>query len=328
MTEGHKAKFTPGCLPENHFAILFEGAWIFTPDPNSDGILAVCPLADDGMHAFEFGMWKDDALSPLQPFSTCFPNGAQFELTIDPDQIRCGGDSFHSIFDEAGRKYPFVYLSSTERRGKQSTKFRLRDDVKAKSRTVSIPLPTSVRAAGALISAEVRGPGTQELFGGVVSAKRTFVTFLFLYEYDDELDAVVEMEGGDPKCGEIHADQNQHPHLIFRVRPAKMDGPDPCAMLERRTVMPSPPEESADKVHAIMVFDQLRTSLVNNHRDQNSTANTCCDILVYHDPGKMILDCGDTGLGGDELGLGDQCPGPVTHGRTLPACAGGGIVSG
>jgi hypothetical protein len=200
MTEGHKAKFTPGCLPENHFAILFEGAWIFTPDPNSDGILAVCPLADDGMHAFEFGMWKDDALSPLQPFSTCFPNGAQFELTIDPDQIRCGGDSFHSIFDEAGRKYPFVYLSSTERRGKQSTKFRLRDDVKAKSRTVSIPLPTSVRAAGALISAEVRGPGTQELFGGVVSAKRTFVTFLFLYEYDDELDAVVEMEGGTPNA--------------------------------------------------------------------------------------------------------------------------------
>lgn len=327
MTEQPNGELTPGSLPKNHFAILFEGAWIFTPDDDS-GILATCPLPDDGMHAFEFGIWKNNALSPLPPFSTCFPMGGKFDVTIDPDQILCEGRSFKSAFDRAAQKYPFVYLSSSNANRKSKEHFVLRDGVAANGRTVSVPIPTSVRAVGALTSAEVRGPGAQQLFGGTVSAKRTFVTFLFLYEYEDRLDAEVEFEAAEPKCGEIHADPNQHPHLIFRVRPAEMGEPDPCAMLGSKSVMPAPQGESGEKLHITTVFDQLRQSLVSNDRDKKSADGTCCDILVYHDQGKMTIDCGDTGLGGDELGLGDQCPSPVTHGKTLPACAGGGIVSG
>ena len=327
MTEKTQGKLTPGSLPTNHFAILFEGAWIFTPTPDNSGVLATCPLADDGMHSFEFGIWKK-SLSTFPPFENiCFPMGGSFTVTIDPEQIECEEPSFTSIFDKAAAKYPFVYLPASNADGKSEDQFILRAGEAANSRTVSLPFPTLVRAVGALTSAEVGGPGVQQLFGGTVSVKRTFVTFLFLYTYEDQLDAQIDLAGTPPTCGELHADKDQHPHLIFRVRPANMKiETDDCAMQAGMPAMAAPRGDSGEKLHVISVFDQLRQNLVKKSQSKRSANDPCCDLLVYHDQGMMKFDCGDTGLGGDELGLGDQCS-PL-HGRTLPACAGGGIVSG
>jgi hypothetical protein len=321
MTTHDCVETTPGHLPTPHFAILFEGAWIFTPDCDNR-IRATCPVPDDGMHSYQFGIWNGKGLSPVPDFSLDMPEGSKYTILVDP-MIKKAEESFSCLFDKAAETYPFVYLpgaNSQAAKKRSLSKFALRRDVANNSRSVSIPMPTSVRAAGALLSAEVGGNGTLELFGGPVTVKRSFVTFIFIYEYDSALSAEISNNCGSSAV--INTRDYPAPlHLIIKVFPEQHGAKESFA-----SHVSDPSDPSGLKVHAVEVFDITRRALDRQNK-HDATTGSCCDIMLFHDQGTSNFDEGDTGLSYAELGL--QCnDGAKATSTKFPACAGGGVVSG
>jgi|GEM_PF-6408431 len=317
-----------GSLPAKHFAILFEGAWIFSPDttdPKHERILATCPVPDNGMHKYEFGLWNQKPkLRRVDGFDTVdMPPNSSFQVKV-LSNIQNTEDTFEDLFDTAAATYPFVYLPGKNHPGKtkaSSPSFAIRKDVADVSRSVSIPLPTSVRAAGALLTAEVAGMGKGLLSDGASRVKRPFVTFVFIYEYESTFAAEVSV---DNMQGAITADCNPTPHLIFRVFP------DSEAMKQAGSthghIHLDLSDDSGEKLHATTIFDITRRALVSRDATSVVPNGTCCDIAIYHDPNIMEFDIGDTGMDREELGLPD--PPGLKRGFKFPACAGGGMVSG
>jgi hypothetical protein len=340
MTTPPCSKSANPALPKYHFAILFEGAWIFTPEANGHRILATCPL-DDDMHESEFGIWNNAArdLDPVDGFDDIDVQcKTAFTVNIDPSQIVKPADHFSSLFSSAAVQYPFVYLPASDpsRHGEEKRILKLRKSAIANGRTVSIPIPSSLRTAGALLTAEVGGNGKPDLFGQEVTVKRAFVTFLFLYEYHGSLKAEVCRKHKEEKshCGHVIAEEggsNPTPHLIYKVYPTAegMAAMTSCGHMGHEVRQGSgTPDQSAEKVHATTTFDFLRQSITICG---TGTPTGCCDIALYPDQNDMRFDCGDVGLSEFELGLALNNTAvratSTKHLRNtrLPSCASGGI---
>ena len=329
MTTPPCPQSTENPLPTYHFAILFEGAWIFTPDEGGKRILATCPL-NDHMHGSQFGIWKNDGLVPVDGFDEIdVLRHTVFTVDIDPSQIVKPAASFTSLFRNAAAQYPFVYLpadSGTDEKQKRS--LGLRQSAITNGRSVSIPLPGTLRAAGALLTAEVGGKETNRLFGHDLVVKRAYVTFLFIYEYSGCLKADISRthKDEDPHRGCVTADQdgsNRTPHLIFTVYPTKegMAAMYSGTRMGQEAMDTSNPDESTMKVHASSTFEILRQAI----SQLGPTALPCCDMAVYHDQNDMAFDCGDVGLTEHELGLPPKKGTVWTLGPKLPSCASGGM---
>jgi hypothetical protein len=330
MTQKPCPEVADPSLPPYHFAILFEGAWIFTPDADRTRILAICPIADN-MHESEFGIWNNTpfCLSPVDGFDNTevLPETA-FTVTIDPDQIVNPEDSFTSLFNKAAVVYPFVYLPAQARGGsKDHPALKIRSSAITNGRTVSIPMPSSVRAAGALTTAEVGGSQKNMLFGHDLVVKRAFTTFLFFYEYSGYLKADVQRTyNGDEDCGSIVAEEcasNPNPHLIFKISPTSEGmAAMSSGMRTGHKGMDAmgKPDQSMLKVHASTTFETVRQAIPQ----ATQPAVPCCDMALYHDQADMAFDCGDVGLSLRELGL-ERC-GESINGPKLPSCASGGVA--
>jgi hypothetical protein len=330
MTQKPCPEIVYPALPRHHFAILFEGAWVFTPDPIGRGILAICPIADD-MHESEFGIWDNTffCLSPVHGFDEIeVLRETAFTVTIDPDQIVNPEESFTSLFSKAAAVYPFIYLPSKDRAGaKDHPALKIRSSAIINGRTVSIPLPSSLRAAGALLTAEIGGSQKGRLFGHELVVKRAFTTFLFFYEYSESLKAdVSRTRHGHQHNGSVAAEMggsDPNPHLIFKVFPtnegmAAMSsgmGTGHSGMLAT-----GKPDQSMLKLHASTTFEVVRQSIPL----ATQPSVPCCDMALYHDQADMAFDCGDVGLSRRELGL-EPCGEPI-KGTKLPSCASGGVA--
>jgi hypothetical protein len=303
-------------LPCKHFAILVEGAWIFSQTKNEpDRILATCPIVSDD-HQCDFGIWKGGDLHPVSGVgSTTMLPGSHF--TITATDVDSPADSFTAAFDAAFQKYPFPYMRSDTAIPKEGKPLSFTPRSPAHSgqnllRTVSIPLPTSIRAAGALLTAEVGGKDKKWLVGGEVSIKRPFVTYLFIYDYRESLTATVETGYGSET---VYAnDENPRPHLIFRIAPT---GAGNVSMSDS---VPMTDDQSCQKNHVSQVFDLMRQSICVTKPTE--AKQYPLDIGLFHDQNDMQFDLGDTDLTHQELGL----PEPdFTHSIKLAACAGGGV---
>jgi hypothetical protein len=343
----NKTAYSP--LPRNHFAILFEGAWIFTPFDNGKRIQAICPITDH-MHQCEFGLWDNEAncLDPVDGFNDIeVRRHTACHIAIETHSSVELADNFYSSFRKAAAEYPFVYhpAEGPDIDPKVDRPLKLRRSAISGGRSVVIPIPNSLRAAGALLTTEVGGGGKSSLFGQELVVKRPFVTFLFIYEYCGSLKAEVCRRHRDerPQCGYITAEEdssNPTPHLIFRVFPT-MDGL--TAMFsdnetERRAMRSSgQADQSMLKVHASTTFEILRQAIPVG----DEASKPCCDIALYHDQDDMRFDCGDVGLSEYELGLALPKDGPRNEhlldndrrdkghlfDKKIASCAGGSMAA-
>jgi hypothetical protein len=328
-------KITNPHLPPYHFAILFEGAWIFTPEEKGTRILATCPITDD-VHEFQFGVWNntgDGHLDPIKGLGKIeVPRHTKFTVNIGADEIVNSENSFNELFTTAAVVYPFIYLPAKPPgldTKKEHPALKLSSSAMTCGRNVSMPLPSSVRAAGALLTAEVGGNGKHRLFGQELVVKRAFTTFLFIYQYDDSLTADIHRihDGHKAGHGSVIAEDGVNPHLIFRIFP-------PAHMMAgmstgRATCHASMPgmgddDDSMRKLHASNTFETVRLAIPAVDK---TSSQPCCDMALYHDQGPLCFDSGDVGLTRHELGLPDSCGTPPLFGTKLPACASGGVAA-
>ena len=323
-------------LPKEHFAILFEGAWIFTPNPDDkDTILATCPITDD-VHEFQFGVWNNTGDGHLDPIKGLghkeVPRHTKFTVEINPDEIMNRENSFTELFSAAAAVYPFIYLpaelSNLDPKTTLTT-LKIRRSAMTCGRTVIVPIPSLVRAAGALLTAEVGGAGKSKLFGQELVVKRAFTTFLFIYQYDESLTADIHRfhDGHKAGHGSIAAKEGLNPHLIFRVfPPAHMMAGMSTGMATCHASMPGmdDADDSMRKLHASNTFETVRTAIPAVGK---TSSKPCCDMALYHDQGRMCFDGGDVDLTLHELGLPDSCGASHLFGTKLPACASGGVAA-
>ncbi len=208
---------TEGCLPAKHFAILFEGAWLFTPAPkDTTRILATCPFIGDTTHKCRFGTWEKTykQIDSLDGMTTEMPEENHYWVEVDGFN-ESTYPNFAKLFEAAAHSYPFVYLPQ-----QHNASFTMTNESKYSSmRSISVPIPTSLRAGGAMISAEIGGLGIGDVFEPTTNVKRPFVAFLFIYEYDGDI-ASAKVHAQE-KVATIEANpHNRTPHLIFNVHPS------------------------------------------------------------------------------------------------------------
>jgi hypothetical protein len=314
------ADCTAGSLPAKHFAILMEGAWIYSKPHDGNGILATCPITSPD-HALHFGLWDpsdtDDLLSPVPGFGIkVMPLGLHFDIQVTGTAKPAA--AYQDVFDQASMKYPFVYIKPSLNGAKKIQPKLSATAASTDLRTVRLPLPTSLRAAGCLTSATVGGNDTQFLYPKE-GVKRAHVTYVFVYEYKDRISATVDSMYG---TGEIYSSPElPNPHLIFKCFPVGMTQMD----------------QSFEKNHSSDIFEALRQSVLCKD------GPAALDIGLYHCPDNdMAFDCGDTGLTSCELGIppcrlllsdkelrAAKASDPLgTFVTKMAGCAGGGIVSG
>jgi hypothetical protein len=301
-------------LPKKHFAILFEGAWVFQP-VGKDRILAMCPITDDcAKHECTFGIW-DGAIEPLKGLPPTMHAGRSFHVKVEGFEPP---EDFHTLFANAAAKYPFVYLPGTRVRsaGKSAvTSFSIKEKLNhRKTRRVFIPLPNLVVADGAVVSAEIDGIGIESCVGAPASAKRPVITLIFIYEYCGDNATATVIDGG--KRAKITADEDQpRPHLIFNIHPTGMTM-----------------DEAGQKCHTIATFETLRQSVTKTSPTGKSGKGnvSLCDVAVYHERGGLKICYGNSGLGPDELGLvlPKKLRSMDSRGPDLASCASGNMSVG
>ena len=270
-------------LPPKHFAILFEGAWLFRPDPNDPTrILAACPLEDSG-HKCKFGLWnrQTQKVEHLPKMKLEMTNPSHYSVDVngfEPPPYK----SFADLFSAAARKYNFVYLARRASLAgeRPDISFSLTDKSKEKTmRSVSVPMPTSLRADGAMATAEIGGLGIGNVFEPSKNVKRPFVTFLFVYEYSNtSASATVNAQRKHAVIQVLEG--KAAPHLIFNVHPVKMNGHGDM-------------DASAEMVHAVTTFETLRSCVSMSGK---SGSPSLCNIALYHGRGMPEFLCGDSGL--------------------------------
>jgi hypothetical protein len=298
-------------LPTKHFAILFEGAWLFKPDGDYR-ILATCPITNDcSNHECTFGIWGGSKIEPLPGFPPTMHSGRFFRVKLDGFEEPIS--SFDELFSSAAADYPFVYLPQKRLRsgGKSTvTSFSMSDRLNhRRTRRVSIPLPNLVVADGALVSAEIDGAGIEHCFGAPTSARRPVVTHIFVYEYCGDAATATVIDGG--KRAAITADEDHpRPHLIFNIHPTGMTM-----------------DEAGQKCHTIATFETLRQSVTLTTSKSNSQF---CDVAVYHERGGLKFCYGNSGLEPDELGLvhSKEFSPMDNRGPDLASCASGNVGVG
>jgi hypothetical protein len=296
-------------LPNKHFAILFEGAWLFTPDPkDANRILATCPFIDDSGHECKFGLWKDTSIQPFPGMTLDMPEKNHYWVATK-DFKTTTYKTFAELFAAAAKKYPFVYIPQQKPShvGEQrSASFSMTDQSEHGSmRSVSVPIPTSLRAEGAMVTAEIGGLGIGDVFEPSTHVKRPFVTFLFIYEYvGTHASATIHAQEQEAT---IEATDKQAPHLIFNVYPA----------------MSMDMDASAEMCHIVSTFETLRRSVSKTIRGNahENGKSSLCNIAIYHGRGMAEFSKGDSGLSRLELGL--EHP---LHASRLASCASGAIA--
>ncbi len=308
-------------LPPKHFAILFEGAWLFTQAGTQ--IIATCPLITDSSfkHECDVGLWVDGVFKPLPGLSPML-EGSSYEVTYLTG-FEVPTSSFDSLFREAAKHTPILYVpgSTSGSSPKLSPKVAMGygDMGPGSVRTVTVPFPQKIVADGVLITAEIDGAKIGDEVAPVHGGKpRPVVTFIFIYEYcGDSATATVTGDLTMVQISEtITADQSQPtPHLIFKVFPTGMSKGH------------SPMDDAAQKSHTVATFDTLRKTVpaTSRAKDTGNSHLKLCDLSIYHGRGRMEFLYGISGLSPVELGL----PNPeVEHGPDLASCAAGCMASG
>jgi hypothetical protein len=296
-------------LPTKHFAVLFEGAWLFKPD-GGYRILATCPITNDcSNHECTFGIWGGNEIVPLPGFPPTMGPGRFFRVKLNGFEEPVSG--FDELFSNAAANYPFVYLPQKKLRsgGKSTvTSFSMNNRLNhRRTRRVSIPVPNLIVADGALVSAEIDGAGIEQCSGSPTSAKRPVVTHIFVYEYCGDAATAIVNDG--TKKSTITADEDQpSPHLIFNIHPKGMTM-----------------DEAGQKCHTTATFETLRQSVTLT---TGKGYSQFCDVAVYHERGGLKFCYGNSGLEPDELGLIlPKTPGPKDNrGPDLASCASGNMA--
>lgn len=321
-----------GSLPKKHFAILVEGAWIFTKTGGE--ILATCPITASD-HQCNFGIWNtgNQSLDPAPGFeSTVMQPGLQFRVEIDANEICNQSPSYEAAFDAASNKYPFVYIKP-QQHGEVVLKPKLSAAACSPDlRAVRFPLPTSIRAAGEMTTAEVGGPD-RALLSGLGFPKRAHVTFIFIYEYSDSLTACLHTPYG---ASRIQTSEEQPtPHIIFKISPIGMQNSGESLLMHEMS-MQMRDDDSGEKNHTADVFEMMRGMLPCKPCKSDPTSLDPLDIALYHTQDPTSFDCGDSGLTRCELGILSCEPivpakqkgrFSVFSGPHMAGCAGGGVVS-
>ena len=318
VTKGTLTNSAPTkALPAKHFAILFEGAWLFTPDPKCPTrILAICPLIDNDcyVHECKFGIWNGSQIAPLHDMDICMPQQSHYRVEVDRNFEQSTYETFGKLFTQAAHTYPFVYLP--QRQPELPAQFE-------SMRSVSIPMPTGLIAEGALATAEIGGLGIGEVFEPAADVKRPFVTFLFIYEYCGRCASATVYAQEHRACIDAD-DEHPKPHLIFNVHPSQKNG--------MRNM-----DTAGDMVHTVFTFETLRNSVSKNIKSNAETgwaSAGLCNIGLFHGRGKQKFLRGDSGLTTAELGIDPQprhntdLVDPALVDTDLASCAGGGMAAG
>lgn len=292
-------------LPSNHMAILFQGTWLLTPDPDDeDRILATCPYVNAPDHTCYVGVWRDGLLQgPSSDTPVEMQEGNHFRVDVSSDLET--QKTVAEILSEGHMAHSFPYLQPT-------TGDPALVSTTPKMRSVSISKPARVVADGRS-DATVMEPDTD----GLISASRTgelhsFTNLIMVYLFDISASMTL---GNSFLSTEVMTQDSPDRHLIFRVLPDDDDSEmhsDDCA------------EENA---HVSGSFNMLR-KLVNlpSGLPAPRPSRLFCDVGLYPIPGQEMSFCNEfTNFTRDELGV---PPWPlVAHVRGMTSCATGPIVS-
>jgi hypothetical protein len=295
-------------LPPTHVAILFEGAWFFTQDPDHKGrILAICPYTNAPDHVCECGLWKTD-------------HGAQGSFAGlnwhgHPGLVREGDkfwvdvvssckttNTFTGLFTQAAKDYNCVYLVNPAVGSLQI------NPSNPLFRRISVPVPDCLRLAGKMTTAPVQEVPSSSgsclkhpsRTGHNIATAYPYVDFIFVYEYNDEAELIVSSDTF--VNAKIHTgDHHPNPHLIFRVHSVVATDTDGCQL-----------DDSAEICHMVGTFDTVRKlavvppATVSYQPDAGkASAAQHINIAVYPQVGPLQCDPGDTGLTCAELGIPD-----------------------
>lgn len=311
-------------LPEKHIAVLFEGAWLFTQDPEDrTRILAICPYTDTEDHVCQFGRWDSGAVSPSPNFvgptaeakPLLIPEASQHRIELP--SASPASHTFTELFSRAAETYPFIYLRNRQKGMPLSL------STNHKVRKISVPMPDEVRPAGQLLNAPVLSARSSvDTFQLGVAEKdvSSYVTFVFFYLGVHEGASVTMHRVGSP--GTIHVPATDNLHLIFRVH-ATTD---------------TPADSYTDHVHLVRTFDTLRKLVQVPDPKSDTHKFIPCDFGIFPASGNQRFASGDTGLSNQELGLSNAAPSPpappeqpnwvppLPTALNLASCAAGVIV--
>jgi hypothetical protein len=309
-------------LPPKHVAILFEGAWFFTQDPDDrNRILALCPYTNAPNHVCECGLWKPDHgdghLAGLtgKGHPRLVDEGDQFwvDMLGEPRPK----NKFTDLFEDAAQDYPIVYLINDP----QAAPLVINNG-NSLFRRVSIAMPDSVRAAGRVKTAQVKDLGkTSHLYmADGTTVVYPHVTFLFIYEHAKKVDVAVSSDTHVNVT--LSTSRHKNPHLIFRVHSAVATDADGCAL-----------DDCAENCHMVGTFDTLRKiAMVPSGagakvlKAGTPAVPSHVPVSVFPDACAQEIDAGDTGLTLAELGLApeEKRGSAGVFILTLASCASGG----
>jgi len=315
MSATHFGQLIP--LPPKHFAVLFQGAWLFTQA--ADKIQATCPLINDASftHQCDVGLWVNGGFRPLPGLSP-MPEGSSYQVR-DLKGFEASGSDFDSLFQETAKHTPILYIPK-KKVGSTSEQSAMSHSKMGSVRTVTVPLPKMIVADGILITAEIDGAGIGDAAlvpGGI---PRPVVTFIFVYEYcGDSATAIVAGDAQGLQVQEtVTANPGQPtPHLIFRIYPYASSLPYGEMNMD----------DGAQKVHTTATFDTLRQTMpaTIQGEEMGQSNLTPCDLSVYHARRCMEFWYGVSGLSKYELGLEKEF---AVTGANLASCAAGGMGRG
>jgi hypothetical protein len=324
-------------LPPTHVAILFEGAWFFTQDPDHQGrILAICPYTNAPDHVCECGLWKTNPEGQgnfvglnWHGHPGLVREGDKF--WADVVSSRESTNTFTDLFSKAAKDYNCVYLVNPTAGSLQI------NSSNPLFRRISVPVPDCLRLAGKMTTAPVqevpsnsasclKNPSYTTRGKDQIATAYPYVDFILVYEYSDEAELIVSSDTF--VNAKIHTgDHHPNPHLIFRVHSVVATDTDGCQL-----------DDSAEICHMVGTFDTVRKLAVvppatvsDGSKGSTTSAARHIDIAVYPQVGPLRCDPGDTGLTCAELGIPD--PGtnePPAHGHEHPfiltyaSCASGG----
>lgn len=305
-------------LPDRSIALLFEGTWFFTEDPDDPTrILGICPYTNAPDHICECGQWNSDNDQFVGPDGTGSPGIMQekdrFWVNVTRDQDT--QNTFSKVFDTASQKFSFVYFKKGT--GCQPLRIKTSDPL---MRHVSISMPDLLLMDGKLTSGVITS-GTTQVKGKVCSQAKvtpsSYIAFIFVYNYKQS--ASLELRTNCLQQTIVTTEETPNPHLVFRVRSPGLTDEDKC-----------PLDCSAENSHIMSTFDMLRRVVVAPGAGPNGS-DAHFDIAFYPQPGPPAFDWGNTGLTSAELGLGDMTAVSGGSGRkrssifyqSLASCASG-----
>ncbi len=297
-------------LPEQHVAILFEGAWMFAPDrDDSTRVLAICPYVDAPDHVCVYGVWPYPPGAKGNPTLTA-EMLEENRYRVDMQPSRNTAMSYREVFEAAAAKYGIIYVRSAGAQEEISV------STPAKARRISVPIPDEIRAAGKLRGATISLGSAADKYELGIDGKPVslFVTLIFIYKYAGEkpqfsvaCTTVPGLPALDPPP------PGPETHLVIRVHAVQKP------LIGSVQAMDS---VQAEDEHFTETFNLLRGLIRIRPLGSAQMPPVHPDFRLAPPTHAMVFEKGDTTLTLEELGLPDGAIPEPTYGN-LAACAGG-----